>query len=169
LVRQSETMLKRCLFSLRSTRVKKELTGDQHSEPLVSTFDLLRTKGVEDPVIKGAGAARAPIRWIRLLYKAHLTGMLLTTTLIASAPNSKRQTMPLSLTSLLMGHLEQYGIPHEYVHVFTRWFFTSDIIALSIRLALVSLIVTQLKSWIHTARVYVHNCELGFNLTRIIR
>lgn len=63
-----------------------------------------------------------------------------------------------SLSSYITDQLESHGFPHQYIHTFSRMFLSSDIVTLAIRLALVSIIVSQLKTWITRLYHYIYNC-----------
>ena len=65
--------------------------------------------------------------------------------------------MTVSLTSYITDQLALQGLPHKYIQTFTRVFLSSDIVSLAIRLALVSIIVSQLKSTIHRLYRYVYD------------
>lgn len=75
--------------------------------------------------------------------------------------------MTSSLTALVSDQLEGFGLPHENAHTFVKWFFTSDILSLAFRLAIVSLTVSLLKSRAHKARDYIYNCELPTSTERL--
>lgn len=66
--------------------------------------------------------------------------------------------MTLSMSSYITDQLEMYGLPHQYIHTFSRMFLSSDIVTLAIRLALVSIIVSYLKSSLTRFYHYIHDC-----------
>jgi hypothetical protein len=74
-------------------------------------------------------------------------------------PLTSNTVLMSSISSLLVGQLEQYGLPLQYATKVTGMF-TGDILTLGIRLACVSLLAAFLKNWFYQWKHVLDNGKL---------